>query len=277
MKQGGHGGNVYKASKTLGINLKDVHDYSSNVSPFQAEVLKGVDLMELTSRLPEPHSETLVQEYSNKYALEDGAVCVTSGTTEAIDKLCQLYTGKRALIVVPTYSDYSHYASVHNLEINYFYLSADTNFTLQPDKFSCDTDICFICNPNNPTGKAILKDDLLRLCRSNRRTLFFVIDESYIRFLRQPEDHSLIGISEDNLVILRSYSKTYGLPGLRMGGVVISSNLKLIADVKRLISEWSVNCFAQQAGLELLTADVSGSMDMIHQIKKMSLFKRFRN
>ncbi len=54
MKQGGHGGNVYKASKTLGINLKDVHDYSSNVSPFQAEVLKGVDLMELTSRLPEP-------------------------------------------------------------------------------------------------------------------------------------------------------------------------------------------------------------------------------
>ena len=63
MKQGGHGGNIYKASQTLGVKLSSVYDYSSNVSPFQVEVLKGVDLMELVSRLPEPHSETLLNEY----------------------------------------------------------------------------------------------------------------------------------------------------------------------------------------------------------------------
>jgi len=266
MKQGAHGGNVYEAAEKLNVTAEDIYDYSSNISPFQVKVLKGEDLNTLLSRLPEPHSKTLRRSYEEKYELPENSAVITAGTTEAIERLCRIYSDKKALILSPTYSDYEHYCRIYGLETGFINLSEGSDFSFSTSGFHSEADICFICNPNNPTGKSTDRREILKLCAENRKTLF-VVDESYVWFHKNPYKISVLGANLQNLITLRSYSKTYGLPGLRVAAAV-SHNSNLIDSLRSLISPWSVNCAAQSAGLELLNADVSEEMAKLRILKE---------
>lgn len=246
MKQGAHGGDIYKAAKYLGCNIDDIFDYSSNISPWAVSV--DVDTKCL-SRLPEPHSESLAKAFSEKYGHRTENVCIASGTTEIIEAVCRIYSGNSAKIFHPTYSDYSSYCNKYGIEITGSLLAG----------------LCFICNPNNPTGATIERDVLLTTISKNIGTLF-VVDESYMPFHLSEEVFSLTNELADNLIVLRSFSKIYGLPGLRLGGG-ISGNSELIDKIKELISPWSVNSYAQQAGLRLLGANTKEPAERLQRVK----------
>jgi threonine-phosphate decarboxylase len=273
MKQGRHGGNIYEAANHLAVDISEIHDYSSNVSPWAAD-LSGMDVTKQLSVLPEPHSHQLKSSIANAYGVNIENICVTSGTTEAIDKICLLHSGGDAVIFEPTYSDYFHYASMYSMKIIQAVTGVSEGFkgALQSVKFPAG--LCFICNPNNPTGKIVQAELIIDAAEKNPQTLF-IVDESYMPFHTRESEFSLVGVDMANIAVLRSFSKIYGLPGLRLGAIVCSDE-KLIDKIEKKISPWSVNTLAQAAGEVLIKADTTETAKRLESIKNDFLNKVFK-
>jgi len=128
----------------------------------------------------------------------------------------------------------------------------------ETDKFEMDLsrlqrcarpyDAVFICNPNNPTGALIPGAELKALCRSCPDT-FFIIDESYLPFVNEPEEASMLREGLANVVVLNSMSKIFRIPGLRIGFLIAPA--AIIERMSRYRLPWSVNSVAQAAVLYL--------------------------
>jgi threonine-phosphate decarboxylase len=237
--QGSHGGDIYKAAEVLGVSVAQINDYSSNVSHLQPLCLRQINFAELISVLPEPHSRTLKSAYASRNKLNPNQICVTSGTTEAIEAICRLYSGKSVRIERPCYSDYAHYSNLYGLH--------ETD----------NAELVFICNPNNPTGKTIKREDIMQRATYNPQTMF-IVDESYMPFHLNETDYTLLGNNLNNIAILRSFSKIFCVPGLRLG-FLISANLEFIEKIAQSLSLWNVNTPAQAVGIMLLDEDTKAS------------------
>lgn len=263
-----HGGNIYDAAKQTGRQPKDIIDLSSNVSPFIPEgMLDGIDIKALASVLPEPYSESLISEIAVYHEVPEDTILAGGGTTEFIQNICRLYRGKTALMVQPTYVDYAKYAALADMRAISVIMPENTGFAFD-DTNVIDplgyTDICFICNPNNPTGGIISKDDIRFMADMFKRTLF-VVDESYINFCLE-KDITLIGCSLDNIAVLRSFSKSYGIPGIR-AGYLFTNNRHLINGLRDLMSPWSLSTIAQAICHRALKEVISPEMKDLRDIK----------
>ncbi|MCU4175651.1 pyridoxal phosphate-dependent aminotransferase [Carboxylicivirga sp. N1Y90] len=188
---------------------------------------------------PEVKAESLAGLIAESYGLHSNQVLVCNGTIESIFLLAQLYAGKKSRIISPTFSEYEHACEINNHSISFCgenFINAGLN---------TESDIFWLCNPNNPSGQLIKAEPLRKLIKNNPQTLF-VIDEAYMDFCL--EDESLISSLQlmDNLVILKSMTKNSCLPGLRLGYLLCSTQLyKRLSAIK---SPWSVNALAVAAG-----------------------------
>lgn len=253
-----HGGNILAMANELGCKVEELIDMSSNLTPFG--MVPGLrerierDLVEI-SYLPETDSETLRGIFAGKYGLGEDEILVGNGTTEFIFALPGAFAQKRAVqkravIVNPTYSDYKLACEWAGVEAESFMLTLDEDFVLDLDKLSFRLqggELVFICNPNNPTGAVIPNVDLYRFIIDHPDT-YFQVDESYLPFTR--EKSLLYYELPDNLFILCSSSKIYGIPGLRLGFLVArATNLQKLTGQRK---PWGVNRIAQIAGEYLL-------------------------
>ncbi|GAI73565.1 unnamed protein product, partial [marine sediment metagenome] len=140
-----------------------------------------------------------------------------------------------------------------SISINFYELKEKQKFKISINEVisqSAETELVFLCNPNNPTGNFLPKKEMLTLVKEvQRRKIFLVLDEAFIDL---HEDESFIKEIKnyDHLIILRSLTKFYGLPGLRIGFGVGSSKLIRKLEVQKI--PWSVNCLAQIAVREIL-------------------------
>jgi threonine-phosphate decarboxylase len=247
-----HGGNIYRAATILGCRPDDIRDYSSNVADIQPAVVEEIDFPRLLARLPEPHSHTLRAALAGHYRTAPENICVSAGTTEAIERICALFTGKRVTIFTPTYSDYAHYARAAALDIISIVAPApDYAFALGAVRI--DSELCFLCHPNNPSGGVVSRAELVALIARHPATLF-VVDESYLPFHLEEAALSLTAHLTPNLLVLRSFSKIHGLPGLRLG-FTLCGDRELTAELEQRCSPWNVNCPAQELGRRLIDID----------------------
>jgi len=181
-----------------------------------------------------------------------GAIMVTNGGTEAIYLVAQAFAGATATVIIPTFSEYADACRLYGHQVQYLLwdkLTATTVF---------NTDMVFICNPNNPTGQALDEHALQRLIQLNKHTVF-VIDEAYIEFTRAaasmiPHLHRL-----PNVLVLRSMTKTCCIPGLRLG--YIAAGKHLLDRVRAYKMPWSVNSLALEAGYYILEHPLQFRLD----------------
>ncbi len=245
MRKYEHGGNVRGAAKRLNLPVERILDLSTCVADsFPGEVLPVLQNHSLLKILPEPYSVSFSAGYFAKYGRQ---ALLTSGTTEVISALCQLYRGKRCAVLSPTYSDYERHAEINGME-TLFWGGID----------EAGADIFFLCNPNNPTGSLISREDILAAAKKAPETLF-VIDESYMPFVTDANEYTLENSAGGNIAVLRSFSKVFCLPGLRIG--YITSGERLIEKIKEIISPWSVVTQGQAVAeilLDLPQLPVSG-------------------
>jgi threonine-phosphate decarboxylase len=251
----GHGGDIYRLASSLGISPKDIKDFSSNVSPLpMPDGLRQrlIASLEEIRALPEVDSFTLREALARRYGLSSQNFLIGSGTTEWIYSLPRVSGAQRALIPLPTYADYADAARGAGYDVetlgpwpdggqgaNLDILNAITNKAGQGD-------IVFICNPNNPTGRFIPTDILMDAIRATQDAIW-VIDESYAPFIGEDQKTSLISSNPpSNLLILRSFSKIYGIPGLRLGYTFGAPYL--IEKLASISKPWAVNRLAQVAG-----------------------------
>jgi threonine-phosphate decarboxylase len=199
---------------------------------------------------PDSHSSDLISSLKKYTGLAESNLIVGNGSIEIIYNFCNSFlTKKRILITAPTFGEYEAAAKLADCKIIYF---KTMNLAENLDSFisKIPTNGCiFICNPNNPTGTILSKKQLIKiLLAAKRKSCFVFVDECFIELVPQ-SDQSILNLVKryDNLFVLRSLTKSFGLAGIRIGYAAAS---KQIIDILQKIKiPWSVNALAQEAGV----------------------------
>ena len=153
-------------------------------------------------------------------------VLFTAGSMEGLDLILRTFAepNKDVICVTsPSFSAYTHWALIHNLEVKTIsLLGRDLNHINEEEVIQLKPKIIFLCNPNNPTGTKISAETIQRLC--NSLDGFVVVDEAYIEFSDKPS--SIFNLNKHkNLIILRTFSKAWGLAGVRCGAIIADKSI----------------------------------------------------
>jgi histidinol-phosphate aminotransferase len=223
----------------VGLRL-DFNESTVGCSPRVLARLRSLDA-ELLARYPE--REPVEKEVAAFLGLDPAQVLLTNGVDEAIHLLCSTYLdpGDEALIVVPTFAMYAIFAQAEGARV--VEVRAGDNFTF-PEKallaqLSPRTRLIAVANPNNPTGAAVSGNVLIRIAEAAPQAALLV-DEAYFEFhgetvIDQPRQI-------ENLFVARTFSKAYGLAGLRIG--ILAGEARQMAMVRRVASPYNVNAAA---------------------------------
>lgn len=220
-----------------GLRL-DFNENTFGCSPKVLETLGRISRAELTTYPEREKVERIASAHLNLRQ-----VLLTNGVDEAIHVLCQTYlaAGDEMLLPVPTYSMYGVYASATDAKL--IEVQADQDFRFPLDallaRISSATKLIAIANPNSPTGQAVSREDILRVIEAAPQAAVLV-DEAYFHFHGQSVI-DLIG-RVPNLIVARTFSKAYGLAGLRLG--LLASAEEQMQWLRRVISPYSVNSLA---------------------------------
>lgn len=184
------------------------------------------------------------------FGLRQEQIVVGNGAAELIKSLMEHFTGKLG-IPFPTFQEYPNRKSP---EMIVPYFVENDNFTYTAEDLMAyyehkDIQALAIVNPDNPSGQYISKADLLRLALwTEEREIRLIIDESFVDFADTKEDASLLHQdilnTYPNLIVVKSISKSYGVPGLRLG-ILASGDVSLIADMKKDVAIWNINSFGE--------------------------------
>ncbi len=255
----GHGGDIYAVSKRTGIPAEKLLDFSSNISPLPLpaglEAILRRHISEIRN-LPEVDSMTLRQLLARRFDLSPDQFLVSGGTTHWIYSLPLILEPSSVVIPCPTYADYEDGARCAGREIKFI------NFWMEqpgpgifPDQLLSEAgpgSMIFLCNPNNPTGGFIDPEYLFETITATPE-IFWVIDESYAPFTGPDRESSiLVHPMPGNCIVLRSFSKIFGIPGLRLGYAAGAE--ETIQGITSHMRPWQVNRLAQRAG-EFLASD----------------------
>ncbi|MBA2848912.1 pyridoxal phosphate-dependent class II aminotransferase [Thermosulfuriphilus ammonigenes] len=248
----GHGGNIYQAAREAGVSPEDLVDLSGNINPLgpPEELFAYLkDRLSLITRLPEPDLTSLRQAVARRLEISPDMVFPAPGTTDWIYLLPAILRAEEVIIFGPTYADYADAATIWGKKA--FYLLPDSprnwpNLNLPPKG---GPRVYFLCNPNNPTGGLLSRDKVLDLAQRLTGDIL-VIDESYLPFAASDEASLAWGGLPGNVLVLRSFSKIYAIPGLRLGCLLAPESLfPLVAPHLR---PWWVGTLAAEAGVFLL-------------------------
>jgi len=230
----------------------NIIDFSSNITPLgipnsvKLIIKKNLDKIQF---YPDPKSENVISSLEKYTHLSKSNIIVGNGAIEILYNFCFAFLSKstKVLIHVPTFQEYETAVKLSNSKISYFKsLNLSKNidsFISQIPKNGC----VFLCNPNNPTGELLSKKELLSIIivAKKLKTIIF-IDECFIELVPESYESVISYVKKyDNLFILRSLTKSFGLPGLRIGYACGSQQIiKILQNIK---IPWSVNSLAQDA------------------------------
>ena len=228
----------------------------------------GSPLMKWYNRYPDPHQVAIKQKIAIIKAIASEHIFLGNGSDECIDLLYRSFCepGKDNVIICPpTYGMYEVSANINDIKIKYVPLL--DNFELDlihlENQIDANTKIIWICSPNNPTGNSINRVDIETVL--NNFNGIVVIDEAYINFAKQK---SFIQELTDypNLVILQTFSKAWGLAGLRLGMAFASQSI--IEVLNKVKPPYNINQATQELALKALE-EVGQVNDMIKLLVDM--------
>lgn len=275
-----HGSDLEKIEQVYGIKKEDIISFSANVNPLGVSFRLRETLanhLDAITTYPDREYTSLRKCIANYVSTDYNNVLVGNGSSELISLFIQLNHPKKALIVGPTYSEYEREVSLGGGRTHYFRLPENDNFRLCPEKLieelSHNVDLLILCNPNNPTGSVVVREDMytiLDYCKQKDITV--LVDETYIEFAENTEELTAIALTKyyNNIIILRGISKFFAAPGLRLG-YAICSNHDLLKEVNQKKNPWSINSLAAIAG-EIMFTDT----DYMKQTKELISSERSR-
>lgn len=205
------------------------------------------------NRYPDPYQGVLRSVLAAKIGISQDMVFVGAGSDEIIDLLIRLFcepAGNSVVIAEPTYGVYRVAANISAVEVitveldNHFQLDARLLLgSLRPT-----TKIVFLCSPNNPTGNLLSREDILAVCRQTQAVV--VVDQAYVEFAESSGDLAQEVYRYDNLIILRTLSKAWGLAGIRLGYSIC--NPSVISYLLRIKAPYNINAVTSQLALDAL-------------------------
>lgn len=250
-----HGGNVWAAARQHGGEPAKWLDFSASINPLGPPpwVLQAVRrAVEDLTRYPDPDCTDLVAAAVARHALDPACIIFGNGAAELIHLLVAALAPPAALVLAPTFGRYAaalRLAGVRVTELPAWPRPPAAEVLVRWVEGAPDGALIFFCNPNNPTGQ-LLPVALVQAALAQAR-LPVVVDEAYLDFVPGTESLLCRMGTHPNLVVLRSLTKLYALPGLRLGW--LAGPPRLVARLRGLQPPWSVNVVAAAAGVAALT------------------------
>lgn len=247
-----HGGDIYHGG------VRD--DFSVNVNPLglpQTVRRRLRDSVEEWSRYPDPECRELTRQLAEYHGLERERIVCGNGAADLIYRLACWLRPKKALVLAPTFSEYERALRSVGCQVRRYRLKEDEDFLVDVRKlgdFLETGELLFFCNPNNPTGLAVTRQQveyLAQVCGDKKSLL--VLDECFCEFLNSPEAYSFMKEIRNcpQVMILRAFTKTYAMAGIRLG-YMVCGNLDFAEGVRLTGQPWSVSAPAQEAGVAAL-------------------------
>jgi len=242
-----HGGDIYRENICI--------DFSVNINPFGApqSVKDAVcSAMDKINCYPDPYCRELVKKISEAEGIPEDFILCGNGAAELIYSYFHAVRPKKAAECTPAFSEYSAALNNTGCRILRYNLPEDNDFELDEGVLDflehTRPEVFTLCNPNNPTGRLAepsLMENILYLCKKNNTKLF--VDECFLDLTEKGV--SMKGFLKDfpNLCILKAFTKTYGMAGIRLG-YCMSGNEELLKRMSQTVQPWNVSVFAQKAG-----------------------------
>jgi threonine-phosphate decarboxylase len=250
-----HGGNGDILARLYGLDKTKLLDFSANINPLGVSAMakKAIfDSFDSIMNYPDITNYELIKAISEYENIEESGILIGNGGAEVIFNIVRALQPRKALLFAPTFSEYLSALNAVGAEVKYHMLSAENNFRYDNGilkDITEDTDIIFICSPNNPSGnladpsfyRAILEE-------AGKKSATLVIDESFIDFVEDSEKYTAKCLRREykNLIVIKSATKFFAIPGLRIGYAYTSSE-KIINDYEKIAVPWCINTFAKAA------------------------------
>lgn len=253
-----HGGDIWGFSRKHNIPLEEVLEFSGPIN-FMGPPPKAVEAVKANARLikfyPDPNPvefKSAIAKYVG-HGVEAENILLGNGSIELIYMITEVLPQTfKALIPVPSFSEYEKAALRVGGEVTFVQLPPD--FSIDNEKIKAavtdDTKIMCICNPHSPSGRLYSKESIMNLVEfCNKKDIIFSIDENYIEFAEEGDKNTVAGMVKDyeNLFVIRSVTKFYGLAGLRFGYAIAATDL--IDKLETVRQPWSINGLASTATL----------------------------
>ncbi|HBD95606.1 MAG: hypothetical protein A2015_11140 [Spirochaetes bacterium GWF1_31_7] len=246
-----HGDSLIRIAEQNQLSHQQYTDFSCNINPlkhpdgFQEHLISTLSEIRLY-----PDSEyTKLKQLLGRYSGYPVEYCIpANGGIEALYYYSLYALYKKVLIVSPTFSEYERMLSNRGADIHYFMLREENNFIVDVDSLYDEAekgyDLVVLCNPNNPTGtmlSPVKLDSFIQKIKGINVNL--LLDESFIEFTGEGNRKT---VYSDNVFVIRSLTKFFGIPGLR-AGFGVTSNRELTVQINNSIPPWNVNCIARRA------------------------------
>ena len=246
-----HGGDIYGEEVEL--------DFSANTNPFGTPqgIIDAVrTALPEMHRYPDPYCRKLTQAISDFEEVSREYILCGNGAADLIYAYCEAVRPGLAVELAPTFSEYALGLKRVGSRVERYYLRQENEFELGegflPYLTETKPDAVFLCNPNNPTGKIIdakLMKQILALCKQNGACLF--VDECFLDLSDSGESLKQHLANYRNLFILKAFTKSYGMAGIRLG-YCMSSDSELLEKMSQSTQPWNVSSLAQAAGVAAL-------------------------
>ncbi|MDX9787514.1 MAG: threonine-phosphate decarboxylase CobD [Desulfobacterales bacterium] len=248
-----HGGHIRSLARLAGCAVEELLDFSANINPLgPPDCLQPVILRHLRGvvHYPDPACWALREAIAASFSLLPEEIVCGNGSTELLYALPRALGVSHAVIPVPAYIDYAAAASRAGLKITSIPLRAEAGFSVdwrQVEPKLTGADMVIVGQPGNPSGAMVDPATLLAMADRHLST-FFVVDEAFADFVADYQTLAVHG--RPNIIVLRSMTKFYAIPGLRLGYALASA-----AMVDRILAHlppWSVGSLVQAVGAAAL-------------------------
>ena len=248
-----HGGDIFAIAAARGWDWRDVADFSASINPLgpapgvQAAIYKAIDRIR---HYPEREPKRLREALSAKWNVDPNSILLGNGATELIFFLSRVFGGRAITLAVPVFSEF-HRA----------FPRAHIKSLSKPETWNCKRALV-LTRPANPTGSSIGISALRERLQQSSEPV--IVDESFLEFSGLPSVSTLLP-AFPHLIVLRSLTKFYALPGLRVGALV--TDTAVLAEWRRFREPWQVSVLAEEAALAALADDAhcSATLDFVQE------------
>ncbi len=254
----------FDLNKLLRAHIVDMKPYSSARDEYTGtdgvfldanENAYGSTTAQDFSRYPDPHAKAVKQKYGQMIDFNPDQIFLGNGSDEPIDLVIRAFCNPgvdNIVILPPTYGMYKVSAALNNIHLKSAQLTADFQIDVSKTLAEVDeyTKIVFLCSPNNPTGNLLHLKDIIEIIE--KVNCLVVVDQAYIDFAPSGDLLPLLD-KYPNLLIMRTFSKAWGLAALRLG--MAFGSLELIGILNKIKPPYNINLLTQQKALEALDGE----------------------
>jgi threonine-phosphate decarboxylase len=254
-----HGAEVLNAAEESGLAPMNILDFSSSVNPLGPSP-KALDAAKSAfsqiAAYPDSNCNELRQVIASNFGINKNNIIVGNGSTELMYLFAEVFmkNGDKAVMPAPTFGEYE--SAVCKAGATSRFVKLERSFTIGLKKFKteiADAKLIFLCNPNNPTSLLIPKETLIDIIETAlAKETFVFLDEDFLEFVDNEKSISMVRkiAKYPNLFVLKSFTKIFGLTGLRVGyGIANPAIINMLSNAK---IPWNVNCIAQAAAVAAL-------------------------